>query len=326
MKLLRLLLAVALLIAGGCQRKQKQSYHPQTLTGTAYVLGQANHLAVLNLATAAVSRLDLDRPIADIAVAGGKLYLLAKDGTLLARDPSGRKTTVLGRPLKGGLAMTPAPDGSLWLLSATALCHWRPPATLVKKIPLPIAATSLFFDADRHRLVLIDRKSSSLAVFDPSTLKEEKHFTQIGNSVHRGANFPGHGEYWIAEGNEYRNGKPYGVGYVKKGPANPGGINIIDAASGKQTDFIVLGGNVEDIVFGPAGKKAYAIASLLPTNIEATLAVVDTAQRRDRARFRICDSCHQLKGVNIKRKRLLVRSLTIDWTKGNKTTQKEGRP
>lgn len=323
MKWIRLLLAISLLFAGGCDQKPEKVYHPPTLSGVAYVLGEANHLAVMDLATFALSRLKLDRPVADIAVTGGKLYLLAKDGSLLTMDPSNGKTTVLGRPLTDGIGMTLAPDGSLWLLSSTALCHWQPPATLVKRLALPTPASSLFFDAAHGLLVLVNRKSSSLAVFDPSTRKVEKRFAPIGNSVHSGASFPGQQEYWIAEGNEYRNGKPYGVGYIKKGPAMPGGINVIDAVSGKQTDFIMLGGNVEDVVFGPAGKKAYLAVSQLPAYIEASLVVVDTAQRRELAEIRVCDRCHEQEGINIGRSRLLVRSLAIDWTKGQKITGKE---
>ncbi len=324
---LLLLCGVLLLLAACGQQEEAVEYRPPQVAGTAYVLGEeTGHLAVLDLGTARLTRLVLDRPLVDLAMRQGRLLGLGADGTLVEIDRQTGATTALARPLDSGLAMCPAGEAdALWLLGTKELCRYLLGKGIDHRYPLPAPATSLFADLKNERLVLIDREGGRLALFDPATLQVEKTLPFAGNSVHHGAQFPPSGEYWIAEGNEYMNGEPYGVGYAKDKPAMPGGINVIDPATGRQTDFLMLGGNVVDIAFSPDNTKAYAAISQLPAYIEATLSLIDTAGGRVRAEFRLCDACHLEEGVDPGRERLLVRALALDW-EGGRTAGKEEQP
>ncbi len=321
-----LLCCLFLLLAACGQQEEAVEYQPPKATGTAYVLGEdTDHLAVLDLATTRLTRLSLDRALVDLAIRQGRLLGLAPDGALVAIDRQTGATSVIAQPLTSGVAMSPGGAANeLWLLGAKEICRYRLGQGIDQRYPLPAPATSLFFDQQKKRLVLIDRASGKLAVFDPASLKVEAAFPFAGNSVHHGAQFPPNGEYWIAEGNEYMNGEPYGVGYAKDKPAMPGGVNVIDPATGKQTDFLMLGGNVVDIAFSPDSSKAYVAISQLPAYIEATLSLLDTASRRVRAEFRLCDACHIEEGVEPGRERLLLRALALDWSGGQPA--KEGQP
>jgi len=308
------LLVVGLLVLSACDRQPTEEYTPPQVAGIAYVLGDCDHIAVLDLATGGIARLKPNTPLVDIALSGDDLVGLTPDGALVTIDRTAGTTTVIERPLRTGQAMAEgAADGELWLLGKEELCHYRLGRGIEQRYSLPAPATSLFFDSKRSRLVLIDRPSSKLVVFDPQTLTTEKTLPFAGNSVHHGRTLPPTAEYWIAEGNEYMNGEPYGVGYAKDHPAMPGGINVIDPATGKQTDFIMVGGNVVDIAFSPDGQKAYVAVSQLPEYTEATLSLINTAERRVRAEFRLCDACHMEQGVEPEREHILVRALTVDW-------------
>ncbi len=309
----RLILATILLLFAGCDQQPEEVYVPPVFSGTAYVLGDGDHIAVLDLGSARLRRLKVEQTVVDLALTGDRLYALGQDGTLLRLDRETGRAESLDRPVQQGMAMATDRDGSLWILGKKEICQYTPARGIEKRFPLPAPATSLFFDQDSSRLMLIDRPASTITVFDPATLKTEKTIRPVGNSVHHGVAFPGHNELWVAEGNEFMDGEPYGIGYAKDHPAMPGGINVIDTSTGRQTDFIIVGGNTVDITFDPAGEKAYAVVSRLPEYIEATLSVVDTGQRRVRAEFRLCDACHAEEGVELENRDAEVRAMVIDW-------------
>jgi DNA-binding beta-propeller fold protein YncE len=311
-------LFIALLAVAGCDRTPEQVYTPPVLSGKAYVLADdADHIAIVDLATTALSRIKMDKKGLDLAIANKELYVLAEDGTLASlKDQNTLSPWQKGVP--GGLAMTAAPDKGLWILGKKELVHLIPGQGPIKSLAIDGDYSALFFGEKADTLWLVNRAKSTITPFNLTTAKAGATISHVGNSVHKGLAFPGANELWLAEGNEYLNGEPYGVGYATKGMAMPGGINVIDLKTGRQNDFIMVGGNVVDLAITPQRDKVYAAVCLLPDYDEATVAVVNTKSRRDTAELRLCFSCHQNKGVTLKRGQGKVRAMAIAFPEATK--------
>lgn len=303
------LFSVALL--AGCDQTPDQAYTPPVLGGKAYVLAEADHIAIVDLASTALSRIKMDKKGLDLAIINKQLYVLAEDGAIASlRDEKGLNPWQEGVP--GGLAMAAAPDQTLWILAHKAIRQFVPGHGLGKTISIDDDYSALFFGKGPETLWLINREKATVTPFNLITSKPGLALSSIGNSVHKGQAFPGTDELWLAEGNETMNGEPYGVGYAPKGQAPmPGGINVIDLKSGKLSDFIMVGGNVVDLTVNSGQGQVYAAVSQLPDFIEATLSIIDTKTRRVAAELRLCQSCHMEGNVTLKDGEGKVRALAI---------------
>lgn len=308
-KIIPCLLLVTFL--SGCDQTPDQVYTPAVLTGKAYVLAAADHIAVVDLANADLTRIKLDKQGVDLAIANKQLYVLAADGSLASlKDESTLAPWQEGLP--GAVAMTAGPDNSLWLLGKKELQQFVPGQGPGTSLPLAGEYSALFFGADPATIWLVSREASTATPLNLSTNTLGSAITAIGNSVHHGQAFPGQGELWLAEGNEYMNGEPYGVGYTTEGrPAMPGGLNVIDLKTGKQNDFIMIGGNVIDLSIHPEQDKIYAAVSQLPEYTEATLSVLNAKTRRVSAEMRLCEACHQNANITLKKGQGRVLALAI---------------
>lgn len=279
----------------GCDQTPEQVYTPPVLSGKAYVLAAADHIAVVDLATTALSRIKMDKQALDLAIINKQLYVLAADGTL-ATIKDDTSLNPWQEVVPSAVAMTAAPDNkSLWILADKEVRQFIPGQTNAgKSIPIETNYSSLFFGTGPETLWLVNRQESTATPLNLDTAKVGPAVANIGNSVHNGLAFAGPNELWIAEGNEYMNGEPYGVGYAPYGTsAMPGGINVIDLNTGSQGDFIMVGGNVVDLSADLAQGKLYSVTSQLPEYVEATLSLIDIKTRRVTAELRLCQSCHQ---------------------------------
>ena len=322
-------------ILAACDQTPDQVYTQPVLSGKAYVLAAADHIAVVDLATTDLSRIKMDKKGLGLAIVNKQLYVLAEDGTLATlknekgAPPAGTQSnTPMPSPelslgpwqpgLPGCVAMTAGPDNSLWLLGKNELKQFVPGQGLGKSFPVEGEFSSLFFGEGADTVWLVSRKDSSATPFNLTTAQASAPIVKVGNSVHHGMFFPGANELWLAEGNEYMDGEPYGVGYADKAPAMPGGINVIDLKTGVQNDFIIVGGNVVDLTVNAARDKVYAAVSQLPEYVEATLSLIDPKSRRTLAEMRLCESCHKSANVTLKRGQALVRALAIAWPEETK--------
>jgi len=279
------------------------------LSGKAYVLADADHIAVVELASTKLSRIKMDKKGLALALVNQQLFVLAADGTLATLQGEDTLSTWQeGWP--GAIAMSPGPGNSLLLLTQTELRSFTPGQGLGPPLPLAGNYSSLFMGSN-DTVWLIDRKQSSATPLTLSTKALGPPILAIGNSVHHGSAMTAANELWLAEGNEYLNGEPYGVGYAKQGAAMPGGINVVDLASGKQSDFLLVGGNVIDLALHPEQDKAYAISSLMPESNEATLTVINSKTRRPAAELRLCEACHQTQNITLKDGQGRVLSLAV---------------
>lgn len=317
MRIRTLLCTLLVALGTGCDQTPDEVYTPPVLSGKAYVLAAADHIAIVDLATTALSRIKMDKLGLDLAIVNKGLYVLAEDGTIATLQDE--KT--LGQwqdGVPGGRAMASAPDNSLWILGSKELRQFVPGQGPGKAVPIDGEYSALFF-GDGETLWLVSREKATATPFNLTTAKAGPAMAMIGNSVHKGRTFPGTGELWVAEGNEYMDGKPYGVGYAPKGqPAMAGGVNVIDQKSGKQSDFIMTGGNVVDLTINPGQGKVYAAVSQHPDFIEATLSIIDSKSRRVTAELRLCQSCHLEGNVTLKDGEGKVRALAIAVAEGGK--------
>ncbi len=310
--LFRTLLCITITaVLSACDQSPEQVYVQPVLSGKAYVLATADHIAIVDLATTDLSRIKMDKKGLDLAIVSKQLYVLAEDGTLATlKDEKNLAPWQEGLP--GAVAMAAAPDGSLWLLGKNELKKFVPGQGPGKGLPVDGEYSSLFFDEGTDTVWLVSRQSSSATPFNLATAKIGDPIAKVGNSVHRGLAFTGASELWLAEGNEYMDGDPYGVGYANN-TAMPGGINVIDLKTGKQNDFIIVGGNVIDLAVNTAQDKVYAAVSQLPEYVEASLSLIDPKTRRVAAEMRLCESCHKNTNVTLKNGQGQVRALAISW-------------
>ena len=305
-------LLVPLLLAG-CDQTPDQVYTPPVLSGKAYILTAVDHIAVVDLSTTALSRIKMDKKALDLGIINKQLYVLAEDGTLAALK-DGNTLGPWQEGLPGGVAMIPAQDTGFWILGQKELARIVPGQGETKRLPIEGGYSALFPGEVANTVWLVSREKATATPFNLTTAKPGPAISPIGNSVHQGFAFAGAGELWLAEGNEYLNGKPYGVGYATRGmAAMPGGINVIDLKTNRQNDFIMVGGNVVDLTITPAHDKVYAAVSLLPDYNEATLSVVSTKSRRVTAELRLCYSCHQNENIILQRGEGQVRAMAIFW-------------
>jgi len=327
--LIRTILCIVITVfLSACDQSPDQVYTQPVLSGKAYVLAATDHIAIVDLATTDLSRIKMDKKGLGLAIVNKQLYVLAEDGTLATLkneksatpggtgiNPSGTEQS-LGpwqEGLPGCVAMIAGPDNNLWLLGKKELKQFVPGQGLGKSLPVEGEYSSLFFGEGADTVWLVSRTNSSATPFNLTTAKAGATIAKVGNSVHHGLAFAGASELWLAEGNEYMDGEAYGVGYADKAPAMPGGINVIDLKTGKQNDFIMVGGNTVDLAVNAAHDKVYAAVSQLPEYVEATLSLIDPKTRRTAAELRLCESCHKNANVTLKRGQARVLALAISW-------------
>ena len=295
-----------------CDQTPDQVYTQPVLSGKAYVLAAADHIAIVDLASTDLSRIKMDKMGQDLAIIGQQLYVLGEDGSL-ATLKDDKTLAPWQEGLPGSVAMSAGPDNSLWLLGKSEIKQFVPGKGTGKSLPVEGDYSSLFFGEEADTVWLVSRQHASVTPLNLKTGQTGPAITKIGNSVHHGMSLPGASELWLAEGNEYMDGEPYGVGYAQKTPAMPGGINVVDLTTGKQNDFIIVGGNVVDLAVNVAQDKLYPAVSQHPEYVEASLSLINPKTRRVAAELRLCESCHTSADVTLKNGQAQVRALAIAW-------------
>lgn len=315
------ILAMTLILSACSKGSDDVVYHPPSLSGIAYVLASnADHIAVVDLQTQELDRLVIAKKGVDLASVNSPtrsgIYILSEDGSL-ALLPDNQETKLTWQKfLSKGIALTVGENGNLWLLGAKELLLLSPEDKVINRYKLEESFSSIIFDAEHGRIWLLSRERAVAESHDIKTFTMDKSITDLGNSVHQGLAFPGTTELWVAEGNEFRDGKPYGVGFKQDGPAMAGGFNIIASDTGKHSDFVNVGGNVVDMVLGPKSEKVYAVTNRLPYYNEATLAVVGSKSKRTQVLLRLCLACHEIQGVEIPGGQAEVRAIAVLWKEG----------
>lgn len=306
-----LLVAAFLLVS--CEQTPDEEYKPPVLTGKAYVLAAADHIAVVNLSNQELSRVDIGTMAVGLAATPKGVYLLSESGEL-GRLPEAAGEVIDWKKISDtGVALTNGANGELFALGNQEIVRMSNSGEVLARFAVAEEISAITFDPRAQQLWLFSRKTAKAQTLSAEGKVGPQTVDLLGNSIHRGFVFSAKNELWIAEGNEYMNGKPYGVGFMKKGASMPGGINVVDLATGKQNDFIMVGGNVVDLVLDPDGTKVYAAVSRLPEYKEATLSIVGSESRRVHAELRLCLSCHETEGVVLKEGQAEVRALAVVW-------------
>ncbi len=319
-QVLIILSVVCLLILSSCSSPEEPSgYRPPSFNGLAYVQARGGgHVAVLDMATGEIARIRtgikestllLSRKTDELLIFGkfeGLKRINLRDGSQsdtrrLTREICSATMLASGEvlltdPVKRSLIRFLPQDGEL------------SPLTVLKPGECGLATMK---KPDGTWIAITNSKDSSIRILRLEDLTVVRKIGNAGNSIHGAAFPPSEKTIWVAEGNEYRNGMPYGVGFAKT-DAVPGGINIVDTTTGKIVDNIIVGGNVVQISFSSDGKYAYVISSQMPEYDEATLTIIDFPKRRVIKNYALCKSCHIWKGVELKNGKAFVSSFVVD--------------
>lgn len=227
--------------------------------GLAYILVKGGqHIVVLNLDTGEIGKINHGSNAAAMSLNKEKqvLTVFRTDGKGRGIDLTKRTKSEWVQITNGVCGAASAPVGDIWLTdpSSRKLLLYSPVRKQSRDVlSLERGLCGLFADAKGSRLYLVDPERSLITVVDSREKRIIEEIGEAGNSIHNGILGPGGSELWIAEENEFKDGKPYGVGY-KRRSAFPGGINIIDMKTNKVKDFIFIGGNVMDLELSPDGR------------------------------------------------------------------------
>lgn len=324
------IILLLLLVTAGCENTPKNGaeetgYQPPSFTGIAYIQATCDHIAVINLADKRVSRIKLDKTLGGISLEEKSKTLFAGsiDGYLCQIDlQNGTKSDWI--KIAQSISGTKINDAILYFLDTQAQKLVRydlAQHSSTAEITLEQGKYSLSFCRANNTVYLSNASTSVIQGYDAETLKNVFMISSSGNSIHKLACEMATTSFWVAEGNEFKDGKPYGIGFTTT-QAQAGGINVIVPNNREKDDFVYVGGNIVDIQFSRDSKYAFAAASRMPEHSEASLAIVDTKSKRVIEEYRLCNSCHVPKGVNLRDQPTIVSSLQIDWdaTSFNKAT------
>jgi DNA-binding beta-propeller fold protein YncE len=189
---------------------------------------------------------------------------------------------------------------------------------LADSFPASKSTCAITFSKDGKIAYVADMPGGFINIVDVKTKKVTGKIEGVGNFIHRGRVNPAGTEMWESEGNELKGGQPYGIGYVDAGGA-PGGISIIDLATNKVKDFVIVGGNVHDVDFTPDGKYALAATRQYPARDDSSLVVIDTNTKRMVKYYSACKKCHAAMGITVPESaddsRPFLCAVQVDWTR-----------
>ncbi len=302
--LLYLLMIIFLLVS--CKQKQQtvKEYKPPEFKGIAFVqVKDGNHISVLNLENGDIGRIVLNKKISAISLVPemNKLYVFSKDGFLKILDLSSAKRGEWKR-VASSLCDADTTDGrTIYLINPeekALLLYSTEKNRIIKKTSISSDGCSISVVESEKEILLINNRNSSIAILDKETLSIKNRIPHAGNSIHHAKFSPDKKELWVAEGNEYKDGRPYGVGFAKA-EAMPGGLNIVDVATGALKDFIMIGGNVADVNFSSDGRYVFALSSQMPEYDDATLSIVNLKKERVIKQYALCKVCHFRSGITL---------------------------
>jgi DNA-binding beta-propeller fold protein YncE len=316
----RLFYVIAIVISlslVSCEKEKGDVYREPTFKGIVYIQGHNDHVVAINLENSNVGWIPLGKKAEAISLSedGKVLYVLSMDGFIRMIDLVSGERSGWVSASKNICASAFGPEGNLWFLDrneSKLYVYDVKRAMVIKDRPVIEGTCGITFGQKGRKVFLTNSLSADVMVLDVDTLKMIETIENAGNSIHGAEVYLTGKELWIAEGNEYKDGRPYGVGYAKTTEAMPGGVNVVDLDRKKMVDFIFVGGNVMDLKFSSDGRFAFLSVSQMPDYDEATLAVVDVSKRRVIKKYRICDACHNWKNVEINDGKALVGEIEID--------------
>lgn len=325
--ILKLFCALSVLIASSLtfscskQAEEPQGYTPPTFSGIAFVQASGgDHISVLNLANGELARVKtgIKGKALLLDLKKNNLLLFSKDGKVKSVDLSTGNQSPPRRVSSSFCGASMLSSGEILITDTTkgVLLRYIPVDGEVSRL-IPIQKGECFISTtpmnDGTHIILSDNKTQSLRILRLEDLYVVKRLEGVGNSIHHAVYDPLGNSIWVSEGNEFKNGKPYGVGFSKV-EAAPGGVNIINPTSGTMDDHIIVGGNLIQIRFSEDGRYAYTISSQMPEYDEATLSVIDVNSRRVIKNYALCKSCHIWKGVELPEGKAFVSSFAVDET------------
>ncbi len=294
-----------------------QQFRPSEFKGIAYIqVSRGSHISVLNLKTGEIGRILTGNKSQSISLSGDKkaIYAFSYNGSVRRIELLTGKSSEWKKIAGGVCNTTPGKTDAILITDPKGLrlLKYEPGTGNVKSLTsIRKGVCGIHEGKDGSRIYLTNRRLSTVSIINTPDFKIIEEIKGAGNSIHNTMVSPSGDTLWVAEGNEFRNGKPYGVGFSKL-EAMQGGINIINLQTKALEDFIIVGGNVMDLSFSSDGKYAYVISSQMPEYDEAMLTVVNVAARRVVKNYSLCKSCHIWKGVKLPGGKAFVSALQVD--------------
>ena len=321
-KYIGILLFFALLISSCSKDSSVTEFKPPVFQGIAYIQGSGDHIVALNLNDGDVGRIIHGKKSVTFNLSQDRtrLYIFSKDGYVKSITLATGQQSEWKRITESICDSAAGTDGNIWLIdrSMSLMVSYNPlNGEILKKISVDKGVCSITFSPDGETVYLVNNDSNSVSLLSAKNdYKLMDRIQNAGNSIHRAKLAPYGPDLWVAEGNEFKDGKPYGVGYAKT-EAIPGGINVLNLTTKKVEDFILVGGNSMDLQFSTDGKYAFVVSSQLPEYDEATLSVIDVSTRRVIKHYSLCKRCHVWKGIELPNNKAFVFKVQID-PSGNK--------
>ncbi|GBD98579.1 hypothetical protein BMS3Abin07_00599 [bacterium BMS3Abin07] len=312
------LLAIVFLFLLSCSTGGDQpEYQPPSFKGIVYVQPvKADHVAVLNLANGETGRIGAGKSLGSISLSksGNALDLFSVSGSVRRIDFVKHSRSKWRKVFRKPCSTATAGTGEILVTDSRRrrLYSYLPGNIKAhKEMKIARGTCGVSVSRDGKEIYLVNRLTSSIRIIRKDGFELLTDIRSAGNSIHKALIAPSGTELWVAEGNEFRKGKPYGVGFAKV-DARPGGINIVSIRSGKVEDFIIVGGNVVDLAFSGDGRYAFALSSQMPEYDEASLTVINVKKRRVIKNYALCKTCHVWKGVDIPGAKAFVSSMQVD--------------
>jgi len=305
-----------------------------SFTGIAYIQGHGGHVAVVDLATGDVARYSHGKA-ADTAILskdGSILFTFSLDGNVRETDIKTGKQTEWARVGKKHCGSAYAPDGNIWvsdMADGNVYIYDPKNRKLVDSFNVSKSICGITFSKDGKTAFVVDMPGGFVSVVDVATKKVKSKIDGVGTFLHRGRLQPESNLLWVSDGAEVKAGEANGVGYVDAGGA-PGRVSIVDTASSKLVDSLLIGGNPHDVEFSKDGKYAFVVSRQIPERDDSAIVVVDTATKRVVKMYSACKKCHGAIGVKVDEKkdggRPFLCAIEIRWDQKEIPATAEGIP
>jgi len=273
----------------------------EALRGTAFIQGHGGHVAVLDLDTGTLSRIDHGKPsdALNLSPDNKTLYMFSLDGFSSEVDLTTGKVSEWKQLGLKHCGSANAPDGTVWVsdMKDGAIYVYDPKTKkLADRIDVSKSVCGIDFSKDGKLAYASDMPGGFVSIIDVASKKVIGKVSGVGEFIHRARLTPDGKELWQSNGRELKDGKGF---FSQDEPDTYGNVIVIDTATNKIKETVKIGGNPHDVVFSPDGKYALVGSRQIPVREDSSLVVVDTESKQIVREYSLCQPCHAKMGIQI---------------------------
>jgi WD40 repeat protein len=273
----------------------------KALRGTAYIQGHGGHVAVLDLDTGELSRIQHGKPsdALNLSPDNKTLYMFSLDGNSAEVDLATGKVTPWKKLGLKHCGSENAPDGTVWVsdMKDGAIYIYDPKTKkLADRIEVSKSVCGIDFSKDGKLAYASDMPGGFVSIIDVAKKKVIGKITGVGEFIHRARLTPDGTELWQSNGRELKDGKGF---FSLDEPETFGNVVVIDTKTNKVKEVVKIGGNPHDVAFSPDGKYALVGSRQIPVREDSSLVVVDTETKQIVRTYSLCLPCHAKYGIEV---------------------------